>query len=180
MTGFFASGDAADYIGVDIGVGLPFQSDTALQNSASASFSFPVTLLGRINGGWIAIQPKFIDTLTAPTTIHTASNSTVFFDSTNRVVVAASVLFYPSRYYSPSITYSEAFPTRSETGTDQGANTFIISSNPIEHQRTLSGSVDLAPSKQTFVISLTASYFLLYSPANISPLQISGKIRWVF
>jgi hypothetical protein len=183
MTGNFLFriwGDAADYLIFSLGVGLPFQSSGALQNGPQATWALPATVQGRVEIGDFAILPTFSLTSTFGTT-NTSANGTLYYsDPTNPVSATIKGFYYLNTFTAPFIAYTEAFPARTDYGTDNGASTFIYNQASSGRTRSFTVGSDYYLNNSHFLFTLQGTYYFLGNVNYQDAWAGTGTVRCLF
>jgi hypothetical protein len=173
-------GDAYDFLAIQVGVGLPYQSDGAIQNNRIDSWNFPIMLFGRIDGSWIAFELSITDNITAPAAVDNRAGDEFYEDGTNVVLASVAVRFYPTRFIAPFVQFNETFPSALDTANNDRVNAYItdISQSPHGHAATV--GLNVAPFRTGVVLGLSAEYFIPVDGSPESQYLIAGGVRWVF
>jgi hypothetical protein len=183
LTGLFRFwGDPYDYVAVKIGAGLPYQFDGAIQDSRFDSWTFPLSLAGRIDGSWIALSFLLTDAVSTPAAVvgTGAAAAQLYADGTNVVSASGSVIFYPSSRIDLSLQFNEVFPSSVDVGSNDTVRAYVSSVNHISRVQTASIGVGFAPLKQGLVLSGIGSFNLPSDQDANPPISITGTVRWVF
>ena len=173
-------GDTLDFFALNFGAGLPFQTDAATRDTSVNSWILPLSLYGRADFEWIAFIPSLTEIVNFPSSTDTGS-SDAYVDKSNTILATVTVLLYPSRRLSPSISLTESFPSKTDRGVDTGdKRAYLTGRTENTLDRTLSFNLDWAPPKVPALISVAANYHFVNSATNLSPWQFIGRLRWLF
>lgn len=180
-TDFRLWGDPYDYLAVGGAAGFPFQTDGVSRNSILNSWLLPISIFGRLDWKWIAIQSNLTNNISTPSVITQAGGNLTYRDSTNQVQFSVKFLFYPSKSWSPTIAYTENFPYRTEVETDQSSQGYLLSATHIQRTGTMTLGVDMVPFSYSMVLSGSLNYIKSDGPTpQTSPWQFTEALRWVF
>lgn len=174
-------GDAYQYLGFDLGVVLPFQTDPKSQDTRLSTWGIPIELLGRIDWDWIALRPSFYDYPSFPNLTTNANGGHSYEDGGNYIELALVVSFLSHTAYSPFLGWTEVPPRKNDSGTDAGTpvHTFLTTESIIQRSRIFTGGIDLAPFRSAVVLSAQLDFITNSADAN-SSLQWVGRARWNF
>jgi hypothetical protein len=175
-------GDYLDYFALGTGVGLPIQSDPALQNSDSATWLILLKALGRADWGWGALEVTFSDYATFPKSFSAANGNHFYFDGTNFIRTNVRLLYYPPRYpgFAPFADWTEDAPRHTQSNLDQFGRDFLLVQNSVMRSRHATFGAQLAPFNAALVIELGLQTFLFTDIGPLARWATTGTVRWVF
>lgn len=177
---FRLSGDTLNYLAISLGAGLPLQTDPNAQNSAFASWVVATGIYGRVDQGWFAFEGRIINDSTIANTI-TRGSANYYLDSTNRIAFNGTFYFYPTPNFAPFVGYNETFPSRADTGTDNGPYTLIVASPRTDRTRALSSGIEWVPLKYVpTLLRFEFNYTFYTGTARSATSVLTGNLRWLF
>jgi hypothetical protein len=181
QTDYRVWGDATEYMGFEIGVGLPWQTDPSQRNTVNATWSGILAVFGRLDLGNWSLRGNITDQQFFPAENDTAT-AQVFKDQGNAVAVSVAADFFTRSRYSPFVGLSYSPPAGNEAGTINltTGNPFLVNEGESPQARTVSAGLNFAPFKDRIVLTLQGDYLWMNGSPNLAPFQGSGRIRWVF
>jgi len=171
-------GDERSYLNLDLLIGLPFQSDPALQNSAYDSFMFGGILTGHYRFSLFAVEASFSDANGFP--VHQViKGGDHFLDSINYVTYSLQLFYYPTDRLDLKIGLTETEPLRTDVGTDIDY-TFIISESSTSRRDALGFGFDYALDRDSTLLSGSVNYLTSGTTNTKGGIQITGGLKWIF
>ena len=171
-------GDERSYLNLDLLIGLPFQTDAALKNSAFNSFLFGGTMTGHYRFSVFAVEAMVSDANGFP--VHQViKGGDHFLDNSNYVTYALQLFYYPLDRLDLRVGFTEVEPVLTDTGTDVDF-TFILSESTAARRDYLGIGFDYAIDRETTLLSGTANYLTAASTNSKGAIQIVGGLKWIF
>jgi hypothetical protein len=173
-------GDALEYVGFELGLGLPWQTDPALRKTTNATWAGILAVFGRWDLGNVALRGTISDQPFFPEE-NDVGTTQVFRDQGNAVNFTVSADFFTRTRYSPFVQFSYSPPAGTETGTIGSAgNPLLDVTGETSQGRTVSVGINFAPLRYKFVFTLEGDYLWMPGAPIASPFQGTGRVRWVF
>jgi hypothetical protein len=171
-------GDASDYFGLEAGIGLPFQSDGALDGTEYNTWSVPTSVIFRITPiDQIAFQASVTDTWMSPVVSGTSSGDT-YTDYTNSIGFVAYLSAFPKSHFAPYFKWSDTLAVEKDSGLDTGGSSFLQKENSGSETRTLGVGFDSVPFSQSILLSIEYEYKIF--PNEVYPQLYFGRFKWAF
>jgi hypothetical protein len=173
-------GNAASYFGLEMGIGLPYQSDPQIRNTSVNSFFFPAALLTRVGWDNWSFRFSFSDDWTLPS-VTTSKTTNTYHDQADSFGVTTYVSLFQKTRFSHYFRFSESFAYQKETGTDANSDTFLTKDNPTNEGRTIGLGVDTIPwMSEALILTPELDYKILPFQGSNSPLFATVRLRWAF
>lgn len=177
---FRAWGDSYDYLAFSLGAGFPWQSSAANQKSHLDSWLLILSVFGRVDWDWLAIEGAIEDSPWFPSRLQT-DMSTRYSDTSNSVSFAATAYFYPKlKWLSPFLHYTEIFPSEVEISTVAPGGYFPVNQTHSGRTRSLGLGSEFAPTELPALLRIEFSYIPVTPVTSDTEYSIQGSIRWLF
>jgi hypothetical protein len=184
ISGLFRLWDEGlDFLAVELGAGLPIQTDSAARNSIFNSWVLLGSLGSELSwnapGGELVWRASFSYYPSLPGEV-TALRTTFLVDPRPFLLLLTSLQWYVTPELAPAFGYFESFPTRIGVVTDNPRATILLTEVPIPRARSVFASLDFSLKHWPVVLTLEQAYALLDAGSGFDRWQTSGRMRWVF
>jgi hypothetical protein len=172
-------GNAANYLGFQLGVGFPFQTSEALKNTSTNSWIIPAAVLARLTEGQFAYRGILTEIFNGPQ-ITPSNIGNTYQEVNNSLSFASYISVFPASRFSPYFRWTEGWPDEKFTGTDGGNSALIEKFGQNARSRTFGFGFDSVPFHAPILLSFEADYKDLPATGDQTAWSLVGRLRWAF